>query len=691
MNTAKSSGLSIPQLRNIIIVCLMIGVAGYTAVMFLLSERISNRFGPQVRTDLEWRVQRGAQELARSADVGLALGDESVVRQAFGVYAKSADVQAILAVDREGQVIAQHGNVPEAKETMFTGKVGEVRTAETYLVSWAQAAIEGEPVGKIAVVVSTKRLQDARELLNQSSNTTLMGGAAALLLGVVVVVFFTRAVAQRDAQLSDYAHNLERKVDERTKELDERNQGMRLVLDNVDQGFVTVNVADGVLAAERSAVFDEWFGPSRAATTLSGHLSKQAPEYAEWFELGLSQLRDGFMPAALLLDQMPKRFTAGERTYDVVYSPIGEPDSPDRLLVIISDVTEKLARERAESEQKELVAFFQRVSVDRTGVEEFVTEAAHLVGALRTETDPVVQKRLVHTLKGNTAIYGLATISDLAHQVETDLADTHGPLSNEQREALVGAWKLAVQRVGWLLASARRDIIEVERPELDALMTQLKQGANLGELSETLTEWTREPVHRRLERLGRQACALARRLNKPEPEIVINAHGVRLDPGPWSMFWSAMVHIIRNAVDHGIESAQQRTLVGKRDAGTLWLSAERKGGQISITVRDDGGGIDWERVRAKAVAAKLPAASERDLVEALFSDGVSTKENVSDTSGRGVGLSAIKQNVRDLGGRIDIDSALGKGTTFSFVFEERVAAAAKVPRTVHSSLMPALS
>jgi two-component system, chemotaxis family, sensor kinase CheA len=285
----------------------------------------------------------------------------------------------------------------------------------------------------------------------------------------------------------------------------------------------------------------------------------------------------------------------------------------------------------------------------------------------------------------------LATISDLAHQVETDLADTHGPLSTEQREALVGAWKLAVQRVGWLLASARRDVIEVERPELDALMTQLKQGANLNELSETLTEWTREPVHRRLERLGRQACALARRLNKPEPQIVIDAHGVRLDAGPWSMFWSSMVHIIRNAVDHGIESAQQRTLVGKRDAGTLWLSAERRGGQISITVRDDGGGIDWERVRAKALAAKLPAATEKDLVEALFADGVTTKENVSDTSGRGVGLSAIKQTVRDLGGRIDVDSALGKGTTFSFVFEERVAAAAKVPRTVHSSLMPALS
>lgn len=691
MNASKSAGLSIPQLRNVIIACLVIGVAGYTAVMFMLSERIASRFGPQVRTDLEWRVQRGAQELAHSADVGLVLGDEKVVRQAFGVYAKSADVQAIVAVDGSDKIVAQHGSVPEPVGTLFSGQGGGIRATDAYLVSWAPAEIEGAPVGKVAVVVSTKRLTDARALLDQSSNTTLLGGAAALLLGVLVVVFFTRAVAQRDAQLSDYAANLERKVDERTRELDERNQGMRLVLDNVDQGFVTVNVADGMLASERSAAFDEWFGAAPPGITLSAHLKKVAPTYSEWFDMGLSQLRDGFMPAALLLDQMPKRFTAGGRTYDVVYSPIGESESPNRLLVITSDVTEKLARERAETEQKELVAFFQRVSVDRTGVEEFVTEAAHLVGALRTEQDPVVQKRLVHTLKGNTAIYALASISELAHQVESDLADTGQPLSDEQRDALVGAWKQAVQRVGWLLASARRDTVEVERSELDALLLQLKQGAPANDINDTLHDWLREPAHRRLERLGRQACALARRLNKPEPQIVIDAHGVRLDVGPWSMFWSSMVHIIRNAIDHGLESPQQRALVGKREAGTLWLTAERKAGQIWISVRDDGGGIDWERIRAKAIAAKLPAATEKDLVEALFTDGVSTRENVTDTSGRGVGLSAIKQAVRDLGGRIDVESTVGRGTAFHFVFEERVAAAAKVPRTVQSSLMPALS
>jgi two-component system, chemotaxis family, sensor kinase CheA len=687
----QPSTLSIPKLRNLIIVCLVIGVAAYTAVMFLLADRLSQRFGPQVRIDLEWRVQRGAQELARAADLGLAVSDSEIVTQAFGVYAHSEDVLAIVAVDTTGATVAQHGKVPESVETLFSGEPGGLRQTRDYLVSWKAAEIEGAPVGKVAVVVSTRRLQEASELLSLSSNATLIGGLAALVLGVVVVLFFTRVVAQRDAQLSDYAANLERKVDERTRELDERNHGMRLVLDNVAQGFVTIAVADGVLASERSAVFDRWFGVPAARVTLAEHLRGQSQTFSEWVEIGLAQLRDGFMPSELTLDQLPKRCSAGGRVFDMNYTPIGGGEVPDRLLVIFSDVTDKLARDRAEAEQKELLAFFQRVSVDRSGVEEFVTEAAQLVGALRQETEPVIQRRLVHTLKGNCAIYGMASIADLAHSVESELAETGAALSPEQRDMLVNGWKQAVQRVGWLLTSQKRETVEIERGELDAFARRAQQGASQSEIARTLADWGREPVHPRLERLGRQARTLARRLDKPEPEVVVQDRSVRLDAAPWPMFWAALVHVVRNAVDHGLESSSERLLASKPEAGKLWLGAERDGDRIIITVRDDGRGVDWERVRAKARKLGMPAVSESDLLNALFADGLSTRDEVSMTSGRGVGLSAVKQSVQELGGKIEVDTLLGQGTTFRFTFEEHVAKAAQVPRMVSSSLMPALS
>lgn len=688
---AATATFSIPRLRNWILTALVLGVILFTSVMFGLSNNLSRRFGPEVQVDLEWRVLRGAQELARSADLALAISDAALVQQSFGPYTHSDDVQAIVAIDATGELLAQHGRSPEPVAQLFSGKPGTIRQGKGYLVSWAEAQIEGAPVGRLAVVVSTKRLADTHALLNFSSNTALGAGLAALILGSIVVTFFTRVVGQRDAQLSNYAHNLESMVEQRTAELDERNRGMRLVLDNVAQGFITID-AEGVMASERSAAVDRWFGTPRAGATLASYLGERAGTFGGWLDIGLAQLRDGFLPAELTIDQLPKRFVIGARTYQVGYNPIGSSEPITRMLVIISDITELLAHERAEAEQKELVALFRRLASDRTGVEEFLTEAASMVGALRQETDPVVQKRLVHTLKGNCAVYGLETYAEIAHGVESDLATTEGvPLNAEQRTTLVSAWKQAMQRIGWLLGGGKRDVLEVERSEYELLLAQIRNGMPLDTLIAELTNWKWEPVERRLDRLGQQASALAVRLGKPAPSVEIQGNRVRLDPQGWGSFWSALVHVARNAVDHGIESPEARVLAGKPEAGTLTLSSLRQNGQMIISMRDDGRGIDWERVRQKAMGMQLPHATQADLINALFSDGLSTRDEVSAISGRGVGLGAVRQAVLDLGGSLEVESVPGHGATWRFVFDEnRAALSAKGARVVvNSSLMPA--
>jgi len=670
---------SIGRLRIVILVCLAVGVATYTAAMLSNTRTLSEQFGPQVRADLEWRVLRGAQELARAGDLGLVTGDAEIVRQSFGVYAKTSDVAAIVAVNGAGELVASHGRAPEPAAKLFAGPPGGLREGPSYLVSWAEASIEGSAVGQVAVVVSTERHTRAMALLERARKTALTGGAAALVLGFVVVGFFTRAVAQRDAQLSNYAGNLERMVAERTAQLDERNRGMRLVLDNVVQGFLTIDTA-GVLSSERSAIVDRWFGAPRASSTLSEFLKPHAPDFAGWVEMGLDQLREDALPAELVLDQMPKRFSAGSRTFDVIYGPIeGAQGAIDRLLVIISDVTEALAHERTEREQRELVGLFQRISVDRSGVEEFLTEAAGLVSAIRSESVPAVQKRLVHTLKGNCAIYGLLSYAQLAHDIEGDLVASGEGLSPAQREQLVAVWKDAMVRVGRLLGGARRDALEVERTELDAALAKMRAGEPGAAVLPLLEAWRREPVGRRLERLAHQARTVAERLGKPEPVLEIADGGVRLDPDNLRNFWSTMVHVVRNAVDHGLE-----------ERGTLRFSAERSGGSVIIRVADDGRGVQWDALRKKAERLGLPAQSEADLVEALFADGVSTKDEASDVSGRGVGLAALRQVVGELAGRIEVHSELGKGTTFVFTFAESTCLAAPRRRDPEllASLMP---
>ena len=130
-----------------------------------------------------------------------------------------------------------------------------------------------------------------------------------------------------------------------------------------------------------------------------------------------------------------------------------------------------------------------------------------------------------------------------------------------------------------------------------------------------------------------------------------------------------MTHLIRNAVDHGIEPPEERRAAGKDPEGTLTLSAEQKAGRIIIRIADDGRGIDRERVLAKAIANGLVAPEaqlcDEDIHQLIFAPGFSTAAQVSNISGRGVGMDVVKQNVKELGGRITIESTPGKGTTFS--------------------------
>lgn len=130
-----------------------------------------------------------------------------------------------------------------------------------------------------------------------------------------------------------------------------------------------------------------------------------------------------------------------------------------------------------------------------------------------------------------------------------------------------------------------------------------------------------------------------------------------------------MTHLIRNAVDHGIEPPAERIAAGKEPEGTLYLSAEQKAGRIIIQIRDDGRGINRDKVLAKAIASGIVAPdatlSDDEINQLIFAPGFSTAAEVTSVSGRGVGMDVVRSNVKDLGGRIAIETTPGKGTTFT--------------------------
>lgn len=157
---------------------------------------------------------------------------------------------------------------------------------------------------------------------------------------------------------------------------------------------------------------------------------------------------------------------------------------------------------------------------------------------------------------------------------------------------------------------------------------------------------------------------VAGRLGK-QVELQTEGEGTELDRGVTEKIVDPLTHIIRNSVDHGIESPADRLAAGKPEAGQITLRAAHEGGYIVIEVLDDGAGLDRERILAKAAASGLPVSddmADADVWQLLFAPGFSTAEAVTDLSGRGVGMDVVKRNIVSLGGQVTLSSRAGQGT-----------------------------
>ena len=441
----------------------------------------------------------------------------------------------------------------------------------------------------------------------------------------------------------------------------------RLVLDSVSEGLVLVH-ADGSLADEHSAALGAWFGPQPADRKIWEMFAAQAPRFSEWLELGWEDLTEGFMPIEVVAAQLPSSLQVDGRHLSVRYQPLlGEDEALEHVLVIISDVTAQLEAERAEQVQQELMAVFLKLVQDRGAVIDFLDEARRLVEAVGDgRGSPAQEKRWVHTLKGNAALFGLGSIASWLHALEDRLSEQPG-CTIADREALRQRWGEVEERLAPVLAVQDRSVMTVERSAFLDLLQRASEGAEGEALAEALRQWEWEPVRARLERLAERGEGLAERLGKPGVRLQVEAEDIRQPADPaWSAFWGAMVHVVRNAVDHGIEDAEGRAAAGKDRAGEVSLRARREGEHLIVEVADDGAGIDWARIVEKAGACGLPVESHEDRVLALFSDGLTTRDEVTETSGRGVGTSAVWEACQAIGGEIDVVSVPGQGSRFRF-------------------------
>ena len=228
-----------------------------------------------------------------------------------------------------------------------------------------------------------------------------------------------------------------------------------------------------------------------------------------------------------------------------------------------------------------------------------------------------------------------------------------------------------LQQLSRALFESASDLLDLketlDRRNHDAENLLQQQGRINTELQEGLMRTRMVPFERMLPRLKRIVRQVAEELNKDVAFVVGNAEG-EMDRNVLERMAAPLEHMLRNAVDHGLESAEVRLAAGKPAQGQISLDLSREGGDIVFDIRDDGAGVPLEAVRNKAIKRGLLAPnaeiSDRDVLQFILQPGFSTAEKITQISGRGVGMDVVHEEVRQLGGTMSIDSVPGQGVHF---------------------------
>ena len=471
----------------------------------------------------------------------------------------------------------------------------------------------------------------------------------------------------------------------RERDLEEKSARMRRLLDHMQEGMFVVD-REGFVGSERSHACGRWFGGGERPTA-SDYMGKFDHDAGAWFAVSFEAVIEGLLPLDFTIPQLPTKMERDGIHLALSYVPISEEGVLDHLLVVVSDVTLAVQSERAKRRERDVVELTRRLLRDRAGLEQFIDEIDGMLATLAAGTCELDRTlRILHTIKGNCALFHAEAIALLCHELESELLADEITPPPQRLASLKDEWDGLVSPIRRLLGVDERRVVELSDAELANFVGVMDRLGSSREVKAIALSWRNPPVRNMLSTLAEQAAGLATRLDK-ELDVVIRDNALRLPHKPWRSFWSAMTHVVRNAVDHGIESREARESASKPVRGLVEFETEVNGSSVIVRVRDDGAGIAWDRV-AKRRQARLgndADISQNALCGELLEAGFSTREVVSEVSGRGIGLSAAAAACRSLGGEVRIASSPGRGTTVEFCFRDsRLAELAEASRRLHS-------
>jgi HPt (histidine-containing phosphotransfer) domain-containing protein len=524
-----------------------------------------------------------------------------------------------------------------------------------------------------------------------------------------VLVFFIRNNIKMVAVIADQNATLEHRVAERTEELHKKTNDINAMLHNMTLGVCTV-VKGNKLHNEYSSYLETIFNSNQLAdkdvmeslfaSSNLGADSKDQINVALDSIIGEEQMIFEFN-SHLLAKEMT--ITAGDHDDKILqlsWNPIvNEHDIVEKVLLIAQDVTALKALELASAKQKEeldIISQLIKVPVGKfndfiDSANGYVSENKKLIEAATGNSAELIAAlfRNMHTIKGNARTYEFLFITNVAHEAEQEYDRLRKDLAADWNKDLLLQQIYAVAegidryqevndnkmgrkgRSSDQLTSRGVFVGKEDLVKLKAMAAANVEGkSNASELEDMIAKIGMTPLERLVTGAMDTVATLAEQLNKPTPVHHIKGSNLYFSSEFAQALKSSLMHVVRNSMDHGIEAADQRVQAGKSAEGNLTFACIDNGQQMELHISDDGRGLALHKLHEKGVkdgvfkAGQKPAVQE--VADLIFHSGMSTAEKVSDISGRGVGMDAVRTFMREQQADIRLEMAAVSGDNFGF-------------------------
>jgi len=500
-------------------------------------------------------------------------------------------------------------------------------------------------------------------------------------------------------ELKNYNLNLEEKVKERTLQISQILENLETLLNNLDEGYFVFS-ADGIIMPGASLICNELFLTDpigKPFVEVIGKFTDGNDNLQEWIklifkgtanfealaEIGLKEIWHKDKSKFITLEYRPIYQMGTSKTYLV-----------DKVICIAKDRTEE---QRLRTELENDSAKMEMVLAITKHPEEFKNflklifekieyHKAYLKSPVKNVYDQLyasILKRDLHTLKGGSSTFYLSKVVTKIHQTEEFLHNFEKKEFLENANEILNHLNLVVDELNGFIQ--QYDYLLPEGTKSGEETTKLAKKSIL-DFKDTLTLslGKKSPLYEKyvevfylsditksMQKFHLTIQQVSRKYEK-KASLYIFPSNILIYLPPYHGFIDSLVHVFSNAIAHGIEDPESRQMNQKNEMGIIEVSANYFENMINLTIKDDGGGINVEKIWTKAVSQKIVNESERHLYDnsrlykLLFLDDFSTSELVNEIAGRGIGLNVVADEVAKLGGEIEVSSAINEGTTFSF-------------------------